>query len=52
MTMMNQMHMLIIIGASLSEPQTYDEYAATVCMCIYNYIVDVRVASRNRRLAH
>ena len=27
-----------ISGASLSEPHTYDEYAATVCMCIDIYI--------------
>ena len=27
-----------MIGASLSKPHTYDEYAAAVCMCIYIYI--------------
>ena len=27
-----------LIGASLSEPHTCDEYASTVCMCIYIYM--------------
>ena len=32
--------MYIIIGASLSEPHTYDEHTAFVCMCIcmYTYV--------------
>ena len=29
---------IIIIGASLSEPHTYVKYASAVCMCIYIYI--------------
>ena len=29
---------ILIIGASLSKPHTYDEYAAAVCMCVYIYI--------------
>ena len=29
---------IIIIGASLSEPHTYVKYATAVCMCIYIYI--------------
>ena len=28
----------VLIGASPSEPHTYDEYAAAVCMCIYIYV--------------
>ena len=29
---------IIIIGASLSEPHTYVKYATAVCMCIYIYV--------------
>ena len=28
----------VLIGASPSEPHTYNEYAAAVCMCIYIYV--------------
>ena len=28
------LYVLLLIGASLSEPHTYDEYASGVCMCI------------------